>query len=256
MTNRPNVSVCMAAYNGEKYIGQQLESILPQLGREDEVVIVDDASTDVTRDRIRAFADPRIRLIEHACNQGVSRTFEVALRNAHNEIIFLSDQDDIWVPDKVSTVLQVFAEHPETTLVAGDASLINEEGVCVADSYFRPRGKFSAGVWANLVRNRFGGCTMAFRATILDEVLPFPHRYGVLHDSWIGIRNTLCGGKVAYIDRPLILNRRHSTTATGRESVGVIRKLDLRLRMILALADFSLRRRWKLQGSRTEWRHS
>ena len=237
----------MAAYNGERYISQQLESILTQLEADDEVIIVDDASTDGTLYQIGAFADPRIRLIEHTCNQGVSRTFDEALRNARNEIIFLSDQDDIWVPDKVSTVLHVFARHPEVTLVAGDGSLIDENGVLFADSYFRPRGKFSAGVWANLVRNRFGGCTMAFRATILNEVLPLPHRYGVLHDAWIGIRNTLAGGKAAYIDRPLILYRRHSTTATGQKPLGMIRKLDLRVRMILALVSFSLRRRSKLQ---------
>ena len=88
---RPGISVCMAAYNGERYITAQLQSILVQLSDNDEVVVVDDGSTDGTRDSVRAFQDDRIRLIEHEHNEGMSHTFQDAIRGASKSIIFLSD---------------------------------------------------------------------------------------------------------------------------------------------------------------------
>lgn len=244
---RPGISVCMAAYNGENYIAAQLRSILSQLRDDDEVVVVDDASTDSTCSCVRALGDSRIRLIEHAHNQGIARTFEHALRSAAHGVIFLSDQDDLWVPDKVETIMREFAANPDVTLITSDAELIDANGVRIADSWFRGWGKFRPDLWTNLKRNRFIGCAMAFRASILPEILPLPHRFRVLHDVWIGARNTLSNGKAIYIDRPLVLYRRHDRTVTGRKHRGLAEKLQMRISLLLALADFSIRKKLKLQ---------
>ena len=251
MTSRPRISVCMATYNGERYVAQQLSSILVQLDEKDEIVIMDDASTDETCRRIRALGDPRIRLVEHGNNRGVLRTFEDALRHASGDVIFLSDQDDIWVHDKVSTVMRALAEHPEVALVASDTALIDEDGKLTAESYFRPRGEFKPGFWANWVRNRYGGCTLAFRAELLNDILPFPHRRDTLHDIWIGIRNSLSGHGTLYIDKPLVLNRRHESTATGRKRLGILRKLRGRLGLLLAVVEYEAFRRTSPRG---QWR--
>lgn len=241
--DRPAVSVCMAAYNGERYITTQLQSILNQLGAEDEVVVVDDASTDGTRNSIRSLEDGRIRIIEHSMNLGVSRTFEDAIRGASGRILFLSDQDDIWDSQKVEKIVQVFRSQPDVTLVASDAALIDSAGSLIAPSYFAKYGKFRAGLWANLIRNRFGGCTMAFRAELIHDILPLPHGRHVLHDIWIGVRNAVSGHRTFYIDEPLVLNRRHSTTATGRSPVTLQRRLRSRVDLLLALVEYWIKRK-------------
>ena len=105
--NRESVSVCMASYNGAFYIKQQIESILPQLGQEDELIIVDDCSVDDTIEVILSIPDNRIQLHRNISNKGVVKTFEEAVCLAKNEFVFLADQDDIWTENRVERMLQV-----------------------------------------------------------------------------------------------------------------------------------------------------
>lgn len=235
---RPSVSVCMAAYCGERYIAAQLQSILCQLAPEDEVIVVDDASTDRTGERVGALLDDRIRLIEHSRNLGVSHTFEDAIGRASGEIVFLSDQDDLWVADKVSTILQQFEDNPSVSLVVSDAALIDQNGAQVAKSFYELRGKFNDGILANLLRCKYHGCTMAFRAELLPRALPFPRSKLILHDQWLGMVNKLSGGKAQYIADPLVLYRRHDNNATGSGRLSIIRHVMLRVDLLLALVGF------------------
>jgi GT2 family glycosyltransferase len=241
MEERPRISVCVAAYNGERYIAAQLQSILTQLSAKDEVIVVDDASTDRTKEEVLSLGDSRIKLIEHMLNHGVSRTFEDAIRAASGRILFLSDQDDLWSPRKVAVILEAFRSQPEVTLIATDVSLIDSDGSLFVKSYFTPRGKFRPGLWANVVRNRFGGCTMAFRCEVIGDILPLPRKYDVLHDVWIGVRNSLSGHKTLYIPEALVLNRRHATTATGKKSLTLRRRIRVRVHLLLAQAEFWIR---------------
>lgn len=94
------ISVCMAAYNGEKYIKEQLLSILKQIGPNDEVVISDDGSKDRTKDIVDSLNDKRIRYVENKNKHGFTHNFENALQIAQGDYIFLADQDDIWRDDK------------------------------------------------------------------------------------------------------------------------------------------------------------
>lgn len=237
---RPAVSVCMASHNGEKFIEAQLKSILDQLSDADEVIVVDDASKDSTCRRVLALQDARIRLIRHQQNAGVVRTFEKAIRLATRPFIFLADQDDVWVADKVQTVVDKFQKEPKLMLVAHDATLIEESGKAIGSSFLALRGGFSSGLWSNLWKNRYVGCMLAFRSELRSEILPFPYQYDILHDMWIGTRCAWIKTPVGYIDRPLILYRRHSTTATGREPNS--RSKQLRIRMDLLAALFSYTR--------------
>jgi GT2 family glycosyltransferase len=241
MQERPTISVCVATYNGERYITAQLRSILSQLAAEDEVIVVDDASPDGTKEKVLCLGDSRIRLIEHTINGGVSRTFEDAIRAATGRILFLSDQDDLWSPDKVAVMLEAFRSQPDVTLIATDLSLIDSDGSLLAESYFKPRGKFRPGLLANVVRNRFGGCTMAFRSEVIGDILPLPRKYDVVHDVWIGVRNSLSGHKTLYIPQALVLNRRHATTATGKRRLTLRRRIRIRVHLLLAQAEFWFR---------------
>jgi glycosyltransferase involved in cell wall biosynthesis len=239
VTCRPRVSVCVAAYNGERFIADQLRSILGQLSPRDEIIIVDDASCDRTRQIIRAERDDRIRLIEHQVNHGVLVSFEEAVRGAAGEIIFLSDQDDIWLPGKVSEVLAAFDRYPESAVVVSDAALIDQDGNTVAPSYFRDR-PFKAGLLPNLLHCRYLGCVMAFRSALVPGILPFPRGFDVGHDIWIGTRNAISGGATCYIDKPLVLYRRHAENLTGRRRLPRFRQIRLRAHLLWALARRSL----------------
>lgn len=199
------VSVAMASYNGALYIHEQLASILNQLSLGDEVVVVDDSSRDETVQIIRGFADERIRLHVSAVNQGVVKSFTDAISRCTGDIIFLADQDDIWLPGKVQAVLEAFERNPAANVISTDATVINANGQQISESYYADRGGFSDSVVRNLIKSRFHGCLMAFRAQLRPAVLPLA-RY---HDVWIGLCNKLLGGEAVFLPRAYVAYRRH-----------------------------------------------
>ena len=205
------ISVCMATYNGERFIHEQLESILSQLENDDEVVIVDDASTDGTVRSAEEFRDTRIRIFRQAHNCGVLETFERALKEAAGDIIFLADQDDIWRPDKVSKIKSLFSTRADLSLVLSDSFIVDAHGQITSETRFRS-GRFHPGALQNFIRNRYLGCAMAFRRSILVYCLPFPADIP-MHDMWIGIVNQFVG-KTEFIDEPLMSYRRHDGNAS------------------------------------------
>jgi len=238
LNSRPKISVCVAAYQGERYVSQQLQSIFPQLSHDDEVIVVDDGSTDRTCFEISALRDSRLSLLRNDRNRGVLRTFETALSHCSGEIVFLSDQDDLWLPKKVQTVLEAFADDPDLALVVSDAILIDESGNKIGESFYAQRGAFRNGLWSNLLVGKFHGCTMAFRSTLLRNVLPFPHGKHAHHDTWIGCVNALIGGKTKYIPEPLIAYRRHSTNLTGRTKNSAYKRLKIRFPIAVGLLRY------------------
>lgn len=228
------ISVCLAAYNGASYIEQQLTSILCQLEKDDEVIIVNDASSDKTLERILSFSDRRLHIISNDRNRGVLVSFEKAISLASGQIIFLSDQDDIWRKDKVAITVNAFLKNPSLTLIATDANVIDSNGNETGRSYYETRGAFSFGVIANFIKNKYLGCTMAFRAEILQRILPFPSSYDIHHDIWIGMRNQLVGGKGLYINLPLVSYRRHAHNVSRK--MKRTRQFYVRWHLLLALS--------------------
>jgi glycosyltransferase involved in cell wall biosynthesis len=233
--SRPRISVCMAAYNGERFIAAQLRSILNQIGM-DEVIVVDDASSDDTCGVIERLNDSRIRVMRHKTNEGVLRSFEDALELASGEIVFLSDQDDLWADEKVSKVLDAFRSNPSVDIVVSDAALIDREGLPIGPSYYATRRRFQPGVLANFIHCSYLGCTMALHARVRPRVLPFPERADLLHDLWIGTSNAISGGKTLYIDLPLVQYRRHESNATGNRRLTLGRQLRIRWDLCRSLA--------------------
>lgn len=203
------ISVCMATYNGSRWIEEQLLSILLQLQSDDEVVIVDDASNDDTTAKIMALHDPRIRLLRNECNRGVDATFERAIAESRGDILFLCDQDDLWHPNKVSHMLTQFERDPAATLVISDATIIDADGAIIGGSYFHDRGRFIPGVIPSIVKSKFLGCLMAFRASLKEVILPFPHPIPG-HDMWIGSINEVYGRSL-FTSETLVAYRRHGS---------------------------------------------
>lgn len=223
------LSVCMAVYNGAAYLQPQVDSILSQLRPNDEVVIVDDASQDGSPKLLSDLSDPRVRVFRNECNLGVLASFERAISLAGGDILFLSDQDDLWLPGKVDKVIEAFSSNPEVTMVATDAQIIDESGSVVAESFFEQRGKFSSGVVRNLLKSKYLGCTLAFRRSMLRYFLPIPQDVP-MHDMWFGLVNDIYG-KTHYIDQPLIGYRRHGKNASPAIGGPATQRLVWRWRM-------------------------
>src|SRR5437867_11201695 len=166
------ISVVMATYNGEKFIEEQLISITSQLCDDSEIIISDNGSTDRTIDIIKSLNDDRILLITNNITKGLVFNFENALKKATGDIIFLSDQDDIWLPGKVEICKQYLNKYH---LVVTDAKVIDEDLSVLSESLFQVYNS-GPGTFRNLIRNSFIGCCMAFRHEILQLVLPFPKK--------------------------------------------------------------------------------
>ncbi len=204
------ISVCIPTYNGQKFIKQQLESILNQLSEEDEVIISDDSSSDDTLEIINSFNDSRIKTFANNKFHSPIFNLENALKYAKGDYIFLSDQDDVWKKDKVKIIMY----HLKTSnLVVHDAEIIDENNNLINKSFYKIN-KTHPGVIHNLIKNGFIGCCMAFNRKVLDVCLPFPKEIP-MHDSWIGIITYCTIKKVEFIPDRLIEYRRHANNASA-----------------------------------------
>lgn len=204
------ISVCIATYNGEKYIREQLLSILEQLDTEDEIIISDDHSTDGTLGVIEQLSDSRISVFFNA-EKGYTSNFENALQQANGDIIFLSDQDDIWDPKKVSVCLEALQS---STLVVSDCKVINNKKEILSHSYFGLRGVKKTS-WGNLIKFSYLGCCLAFRSELLKKALPFPsNRQLCTHDNWLFLVGSFLF-KHKVLDDTLIYYRRHDTNVSS-----------------------------------------
>ncbi|NBE06494.1 glycosyltransferase family 2 protein [Paragemmobacter ruber] len=201
------LSIAMATYNGAKYLRAQLDSFAAQSRLPDEVVICDDGSRDATVDILRDFAGSapfEVRVIQNETNLGFVRNFEKALSLCTGDIILLSDQDDVWLPEKLATVERTFLADPRAM------STIND--MIITDQDLRHQNVTLLG---NIRRTGFGenrfiaGCCTAIRRDMLQALLPFPADH-FAHDSWIGDMCVAFGVR-RLIDSPMQLYRRHGS---------------------------------------------
>lgn len=212
------ISVAMATYNGEKYIKEQIETILKNLKDDDELVISDDGSSDMTVEIIKSFNDKRIKLIDGPKN-GLKKNFENAIKNTMGDYIFLSDQDDIWMEDKVEKVIECFNSN-NYILIQHDAIVVDENDNVIFDSFAEHR-KVKTGIIKNLIKNSYHGCCIAFRKELKDRILPIPNNV-YLHDQWIGMIAEL-EGKTYFLNEILMKYRRHSENNSSFKHLPVIK---------------------------------
>lgn len=219
------ISVCMATYNGERYIKEQVISILNQLGQDDELIVSDDGSKDNTLQVLEGFNDPRIKLFDGP-RRGLTYNFENAIKNAVGDYIFLTDQDDVWEPNKVGRMVEAL-HHVD--LVVSDAWICDENAMSTGRSLY-DICKPHKGFWPTLYHTTYIGCCTAFRRTILKKLLPFPPHI-VMHDYWIGQIADLYY-KTTFIPDKLLRYRRHgnntSALTTGISPLSLYEKLSYR----------------------------
>lgn len=206
------ISVVMATFNGEKYVKRQLESILCQLDTDDEVIVSDDGSVDNTLSIITKLAsvDPRIKVI-NGPHKGYNKNFENAIKYAKGEYIFISDQDDVWMPNKISIILNNFKLNPQVKCIRHDCIVVDDNDNVIIDSYNAYR-KSNTDYKSNIVKNTFTGCCMCVEAEWLKKLIPFPNE--IFYDAWIGILSCKYN-KTMIIDNKLIKWCRHEGTVTN-----------------------------------------
>lgn len=201
------ISVCIATYNGEKFIKEQIESILCQLNEDDEILITDDSSSDCTIEIINSINDKRIRIYKNQRFYSPIFNFEFAIKMAKGEIIFLSDQDDIWAKNKVETYLKKLDEFD---LIFSNVTIIDENGYIKKKLLFKNKPSYD--MINTILSNNVVGGTIAFKNWIKDIALPFPRRIP-MHDQWLALIACYYG-KVGYIEQPMLYHRRHGSNAS------------------------------------------
>lgn len=226
----PKVSVCIATFNGEKYIKEQLDSILKQLQKNDELIISDDSSTDSTIKIIETFNDPRIKIYKNQKFRNPIFNFENAIKMSTGDYIFLSDQDDLWLGSKTETMCQYLQDYH---LVLSNCSIIDSQGALVEKSFFSVN-KSGRGFWKNVMKNSYLGCCLALRRSVLEKAMPFPKDIP-MHDWWIGLICE-CFFRIKIIDDPLVFYRKHGANATpntgGKSNISYIKRFSFRFALL------------------------
>ena len=201
------ISVCVATYNGEKFIKEQIESILCQLSSDDEIIVSDDGSTDGTIVIINCIGDKRIRIIEGPRKHSPTFNFENALKEAKGNYIFLADQDDVWKTNKVEVCMKWLQKYD---CVVSDAEVTDSNLNPLYPSLYAIMQVRQGHIYNTVWKNGYTGCCMSFRRNILEASLPFPKDIP-MHDIWIG-NVAAYKYNVKFIPDKLILFRRHKET--------------------------------------------
>ncbi|MGC8823784.1 MAG: glycosyltransferase family 2 protein [Bacteroidales bacterium] len=233
------ISVCLISYNGERFIAQQIRSILEQLGENDELIISDDGSTDKTIEIIESFKDPRINVLKHEPFRNPTFNMEFALKHAQGEYIFMSDQDDVWLPDKVSKMLRALEKYD---YVISDCYVTDENLNIIYDTRYVKELKIRKNKYLALFfTTPYQGSCVAFRHSVLDKALPFPS-YIQSHDRWIG-HVAAFFYKITFIPDKLMYYRRHANNTSQFNSPNPIyRRILYRLGYIIGLIGVFLKK--------------
>lgn len=224
------MSVAMCVRDAGRFLGPQLESIAAQTRCPDELVVVDDGSVDGSASVVQAFAEDSpfpVRLEVGDVSVGPIRAFERAIGATSGELVALSDQDDLWYPDKLATLEMALQQCPQVDLVYSDADLVDADGRPAAGSLWsrleaspRRRQAVEAQPPGPLLRmSLVSGCALAFRSTLRRGALPFPssleQQPGVLfHDRWLALV-AACGRGIRAVDERLFAFRIHDGQLTG-----------------------------------------
>jgi len=220
--NKPQIGICLATYNGEKYIEEQLKSIFSQTYQHFKLYISDDNSSDRTLEVVRAFQKLYPEQIDVMANRrrlGVVRNFEQILLSCNEKYIALCDQDDIWANDKLEKQLNVLIEHEKANmpiLVHSDLKMIDSKNHMLYNSYFRYRKiKLTKNKSVNKIISHNGvmGCSVLMNSTLVEMALPFPQKLDV-HDYWLALVNEVFGIRIT-IEQPLVNYRIHENNTSN-----------------------------------------
>lgn len=250
------ISIVMAVYNGEKYLSEQIQSILTQTYQNVELLISDDASIDGSMAIAEEFArtDPRITISRNLKNRGVAKNFLNALALTRGELICFSDQDDVWEKDKLSILAKLIEKDARNMLVCSDLAIFDDRSRGTLPSFWAVAGvrppKGPVGELAFL-RNLAPGCSMMFRKEVRDGLLKLSDGGPFMHDHLAFVIGAAFG-RIVFTEKKLLRYRQHCSNQIGAfydstiDKERIIKELTRKVEFVrkapLAHAHFKLNR--------------
>ena len=220
------IDILLATYNGEKYLEEQIDSILNQTYKNIKLIISDDCSTDNTIDILKKYEneDNRVKVYIQEDNLGVVKNIEFLLNRVDSPYYMLADQDDFWMPEKVEKSLETLRKN-EADLVFGDLEIVDENLNIMHPSFndymllTRKIKKYIDSYKINYLYNCVTGCTILAKKETIDWILPLPTvSKHLIHDHWIGIMVAI-NGKLAYMPEKYIKYRQHGNNQIGTKKI-------------------------------------
>jgi glycosyltransferase involved in cell wall biosynthesis len=216
------ISIALCTYNGEKFLSEQLESFINQTRLPDELVVGDDCSSDATIRLITDFAKTSpfpVRVKVNEKNLGSTKNFEHTILNCTSEIILLSDQDDVWLPNKIEHFETLFSENEQIGMIFTNAEVVRENllpyGKKLWDFVFEIEERQKNFLNVLMRRNVVTGATMGFRAKFAKLFSPIPTDIpNTIHDGWISLV-IAANSNVMFVDECLIKYRQHANQQLG-----------------------------------------
>ncbi|MCL6572529.1 MAG: glycosyltransferase family 2 protein [Bacillus sp. (in: Bacteria)] len=228
------ISVCMATYNGEQFVVRQLDTVLQQLGPDDEIIVIDDCSKDNTVQIINETYGNRVQVQVNEKNLGAIKSFEKAISTAQGDILFLCDQDDLWEEDKVAVMMKAVVNQ-NADLVIHDALVVDGNLEIINPSWNDyNHNNINQGIFGNILKNAYTGAFMAFKKELIPAILPFPEKIE-MHDQWIALVCMMKKKKIVFIEQPLMKYVRHGGNVTGMKKRTLSTQIKGRLRTISAI---------------------
>lgn len=215
------IDILLATYNGEKFVKEQIESILNQTYENFNLIISDDASTDNTLNILEEYEkkDTRIKVFKKEKNEGLIDNFEFLLKNVTSDYFMFSDQDDIWKKDKIEKSINKLKEE-SSGLVYTDLEIVDEKLNVIYPSYWKYKQIYKKIIKYNnfeaLYLNNFvTGCTILAKSKYIKDILPLPRNSKfVLHDYWTALIIS-AKDKISYVEEPTIQYRQHKNNRVG-----------------------------------------
>lgn len=207
MVQLPSVSVVMCTYNGSAFIDEQIKSIVEQDAKLAELIIVDDCSTDATWAKLQTWQQQYqfIQIHQNRVNLGYNKNFENAIQMAKSELIALADQDDIWMPQKLSSLLPLFAD--PTVMLAHSRSVRLKNGQLQYKKAKLHHHFSGTDVRRFFFFNPVTGHDAVFRRSLVQHILPIPPR--MMYDWWIAVQAVI-RGRIASVPLFLVQHRIHT----------------------------------------------
>lgn len=252
------ISVAMCTYNGERFLSEQLKSIFSQTCPPDEIIICDDCSKDHTVQLAHSLLSQwngKWKIIQNEKNLGFRKNFEQVIQLCQGDIIFLSDQDDVWMPEKIGVMMRVFKNHANVILAFHDAEIVDRNLSQLASSFwnildFNPECFCRSDYRQLLGHNVVQGSACAFRKELVHCACPFPTE--AIHDEWLALV-ALSMGDICPIGNRLLKYRQWGNNAIGGRQTTVIQKLKKYLFTMGKAADTHREYVLKKNALNKEW---
>lgn len=223
-------SVALCTFNGAEFLSRQLESIKQQTMPIHEMVVCDDGSSDETLailDRFGKQVSFPVHVHQNPVNLGSSKNFEKCMSLCTGDLIFLCDQDDVWVPEKVEQIVTYLTENPEYQAVFSNATMIDQAGFPTGKTSFdqiefdaEVQAIWQAGGSFRILLKGYivTGAALAIKKVALNNISPVPDiTKELIHDGWIAL-NLSMNNQIGFINTCLIEYREHSNQQVGFKS--------------------------------------